>query len=413
MPPISPCGLVVDFVRSCFKGRWRFFPSRPDVYTTGFHYFADDNTPTVRGFHPFGSGVWDKDGMSYPVYPVGEYMQDGHQYYDGHSPVVVAPPNQIFHTQQFGEDFSFPVVPPVDVFNGFDSRCWIDFPPGFDLDLDRFFRPDIQNCCWQRVLARMLELLSEDGAAPLAPVTTAAGMLWGDATDIVITPLNTTRDRFLWVNTPAFQVVLCVGTQTWEETWHQAWHGLGAPVNFGRWSTSTTWLQAAALLAQELQRLHFDPDKPLTIVGHSRGAAKVWILARQMTDFNFNRNVDVLTFESPKVGDFRMIQNGNLANTRHIINQEDIIPLVPPNIALIPQLRALLPGVDLDPMTQWRNYSVYQIIGGGQPPRIAPARELPALRDRRVHSLGYYRRCAESSGPAFHDLAGYRVGGML
>jgi hypothetical protein len=379
MPPISPCGLVVDFVRSCFKGRWRLFPSRPDILTPGFHFFADEETAAVRGPHAFGSGVWNKDGMIYPPTAVGEYMRDGHQWYDGHSPVVVAPDRQIFDTTAFAADLPFPPDPPVDVFNGFDSRCWVEFPPGFDLDLDRFFRPDINNCCWQRVLGRFLALLSDDTPGALALVTTAAGMLWGDATNIVITPLDTTRDRLLWVNTPAFQVVLCVGTQTWEETWQQAWHGLQAPTNFGRWSTSVTWLQASDRLARDLQRLGFNPDKPLTLVGHSRGAAKVWIFARRMTDFTFNRNVDVLTFESPKVGDFRMIQNANLTNTRHIINAEDIIPLVPPNIQLLAELRALLPGVDLDPMTLWKNYSVYQIIGRGQAPRIAPASELPAL----------------------------------
>lgn len=225
MPPVSPCGQVVDFVRSCQRGFWRLYPSRPDVLTPGYHYFTEPTRRALETPHSFGSANWTKDGFIYPPVAIGQVHDAGVEWYDGEAPERVPPDQFIFDPGLFQVDQPFP-PPRVDVRDGFDERCYLIGHPGVDLDIEAFFRPDVTDCCWQRVLARLCELLTEPTPAALTEFDQAVALLWGPDFTTLIFPGGTTVNRYAWITGPQFQIVLRVGTQSWAELWRQVWHGL-------------------------------------------------------------------------------------------------------------------------------------------------------------------------------------------
>jgi hypothetical protein len=375
MPPVSPCGRVVDYVRSCFRGYWRFFPDQPDALTYGWLYFAPEGTATIAGPHSFGSGFWNKEQGVYPSFPTGHDPYQGTQWYDGKPPDDLPPDQQIFPTSDFALDLDLPVTPPATR-NGFDARCYVVFAPGVDFPVELFYRPDVVDCCWQRVLATLLWWMSNPFPDALDKFRAAVMELWGPDFALVILPLDSEVDRFAWINGPHFQIILRVGTQSWAEIFEQAWHGLQAAHNFGAFSTSPVWHDEALSLVGTLNALGFDPEKPVTFCGHSKGGAVLWILARMMIGANANRDIDVLTFGIPKVGDFRMRNQNFLRETRHVIHRQDVIPLIPPNPISFPLLIPVTSLQQRNNFETWQNFSVYQIVGDGWGNGMEPATEL-------------------------------------
>jgi pimeloyl-ACP methyl ester carboxylesterase len=366
----------VDYLRSCQRGFWRFFPTRPDILTEGFHYFAPEGTDSIGAPHSFGSAGWLKDGMTSPEYPTGQLLSAGTQWYNGQSPEPLPPDQQIFDPAAFSADLTYPPAPAVRLRGGFDERCYVVFHPGVDIDINEFLRPDITDCCWQRVLARLCELLTEPYATALADFNAAVALLWPDYR-VVIFPPDTTLDRWALIEGPTFQILLRVGTQEWSEIFTQAWH-LNLPAhNYGAFGTSTEWFEQSSAMVDQLIAIAFDPAKPVYFVGHSRGGAVLWILARRMAEVASRTGLEVLTFGCPRVGDSRMIEQRSIRRMRHVIHRQDVIPLVPPNPILWPALRLLFAAVTIDAFASWEPFPLYQITGDGWGNGMEPSGTLP------------------------------------
>jgi len=103
----------------------------------------------------------------------------------------------------------------------------------------------------------------------------------------------------------------------------------------------------------------------------------LWLLARRMMDFSLDRNIDVLTFACPKVGNFRAVRPAGLRVVRHVIHRQDIIPLLPPNSTILPFLNFLLTLAQQNALAAWENFSVYQITGDGWGNGLEPAGTRP------------------------------------
>ena len=364
IPPVSPCARVVDFSRSCQRGFWRFYPSRPDLLTPGYTFFADKDAQAIQGPHPFGTAAWDKDGMLYPPFEVGQDFYAGVQWYDGEQPEPLPPDQQIFPTSSFGNNFS--VLPtPLEERNGFDARCYIIIQDGVPIDVESFFIPDVTDCCWQRVVAQLLFLLTDSVPDSLTVFDTAVHQLWGADANIFITPLDTSEDRWAWIDLPQFQVLMRVGTQFWSELFVEVWHGLQPPAMFGDLGTSPDWFNEATLMIQRLNGLGWNPDKQVTFIGHSKGAAILWLLARRMIDVAPQRHLDVLTLGCPKVGNANAILDHSFAHVRHVIHRQDVVPLLPPGSSINPFLVALINLAQRDAIQLWVNFPLYQITGDG------------------------------------------------
>ena len=163
----------------------------------------------------------------------------------------------------------------------------------------------------------------------------AVADFWGPTFSLTIFGLTSTVDRYAWIKGPRYQIVLHVGTQSWREIFTQVWHGLRPPTDKGLFSTEPIWYDLSSAMLTALQNAGFDADLPTTFVGHSKGGAICWLAARRMIFANGARSIDVLTFACPKVGDTRAVQNDGLRVTRHVIQRQDAIPLLPPNSPII------------------------------------------------------------------------------
>lgn len=404
MPQVSPCGRVVDFLRSCARGYWRFYPDRPDLLTPGYHYFSPEGTHTINAPHSFGSAVWLKDGMTYPEYPTGQLMRAGTQWYNGQAPAPLPPDQQIFDDGAFSEDLTFPPAERVPFANGFDERCFVVHHPGVDIDVDPFLKPDITDCCWQRVLARLLELLVGENPGDLATFHAAVALMWPGFT-VQIFFAASPVDRFAWINGPDWQLVLRLGTQSWAEIFSQVFSTIQPPRNFGAFSTSAEWFALSTEQATALEVFGWDPDKPVIFAGHSRGGVVQWILARRMMEANPARSIECLTFGVPKPGDVRLVELGGITRARHVIHRQDVIPLLPPGRIAFPFLQATLDWLDVNPWVAWAPFPVYQITGDGWGNGMEPGRDVPV--DTIITWLRRLRLGLEVDPIAQHFLASY------
>lgn len=118
--------MVVDFLRSCHIGQFRFFANRPDILTTGRFYFAADDAPHYPGLHNFFASVWTADQYSRPLNPLLGEQFDGPKIYSKGALWVPLPPAVHLGSPQciqFGEVYP---LAPIDrtMPGGIDSRCY-------------------------------------------------------------------------------------------------------------------------------------------------------------------------------------------------------------------------------------------------------------------------------------------------
>lgn len=367
MPPVSPCGLIVDFVRSYIRGKWRLYPTRPDLLTDAFLYKPPDGTRAVNAMHPFGSANWNKDKNIYPYTAVGQQFYAGAQWYDG-TPPENLPPNALpWPDSDLSADLT-PADPPI-VRGNFDERCFTVFHPGVDLDPEQFFDPDISDCCWQRVLARLCELLVRPDPTDVLEFSNAVQLLWPGAA-ININPGNSVVDRIALVKDDRRQIIFRVGTQSWGEIFLQSFHLNQRAVDRGAFSTSGDWFEQSTDDIDYLDDVGYDDTLPTWFVGHSRGGAVNWLTARRLTDPFPARRVQVLTFGVPKVGDDDCVRRGNIRDSRHLANVGDPIPFIPPRQPLWEFLIPLYGLVNYNAMGTWQPFPIYQRVGGGQRPQL-------------------------------------------
>lgn len=377
MPPVSPCGLVVDYVRSCFTGLWRFYPERPDLLTPGRLYFSPADTPSLQTPHAFGSSFWDKDGMTPPMNPVGLDITLPWDWDDGQPPDDIPPPNQIGRDADFATDLEYDPDVTVTLRAGFDAQCWIVPPQPLVPDPDPTLRPNLVDCCWQRVCARLLDILQGPGPTIVAEWTDTARLLWpAPIYDMLVEDPVIVANRFAWVKGPTYQVVFLVGTQEWGELFAQVFHGFQPPRLHGPWGTADVWFDAATDLSNRLNAAGWDPDLPITFIGHSKGGAVVYVLARRLLDANPNRNIQVLTFGIPKPGNLDLVRNTPTAAERHVVTAGDIIPYLPPSAPFL-RLMVFLGADQITGLSAWEGFSTYDFIPVGQTPRVQALPDLP------------------------------------
>jgi len=300
-------------------------------------------------------------------------LRRGTRWYDGTPPTDLPPPNQVGRSEVFGQDVTFPALPPVELREGFDARCWIpngDFNPP---NLAFFLRPNVIDCCWQRVCVRILNLMSAVDTTEVAAVTQ---LIWAAPFRVTIFPLTNIRERWLWIEGPDFQIVFMLGTQFFGQFWDQTLHSFAGPVSFGPWASSRDWFDNATLVNTTLLAAGFDPDKPITFVGHSRGGATLFVLGRRYLDANPRRDIEILTFGCPKVGNANLIDRTPFRRQRHVANIADIVPNLPPPPSIWVFLLGLLSPVQISGFTNWIGFRVHQVLRPGRQPVLEP---LPPL----------------------------------
>lgn len=120
------CGLAVEWLRSCYSGRWRLFRNRPDVVTPGYYYRAADDTPFYDGWHNFWSSDWTHDRETPYVAPdLGEDRTGRTGYYRGGLPVALPDARAIGDRECFAAGDVYPKPNPGELMLvGIPATCW-------------------------------------------------------------------------------------------------------------------------------------------------------------------------------------------------------------------------------------------------------------------------------------------------
>jgi hypothetical protein len=139
---------------------------------------------------------------------------------------------------------------------------------------------------------------------------------------------------------PNWSIAISAGTEDWQSLALQAWYAKTRPVNFGIFSTNVVWYGAALRLSQVLVADGADPTKPVLVTGHSFGGALSILAAAIFKTAIPSRRVSLLTFAAPKAGDIRVAERLNGVKEVHIVNNDDIVPILPPSdtdlLAMVP-----------------------------------------------------------------------------
>jgi len=73
MPPISACGMGMDFLRQCYASKMRFYIGYQEIQLEGRWYFCKQNAKVLPLAHAFTSSTYDgKDGVNWDGPPIGE-----------------------------------------------------------------------------------------------------------------------------------------------------------------------------------------------------------------------------------------------------------------------------------------------------------------------------------------------------
>jgi len=125
-PDCSLCGLVVEYVRSSYRGQWRLFRNRPDVLTRGRYVFVPYGTAHYEGFHHYWSSNWTRDRESFlGPSDLGEVSSPPRVYDKGDLPFPPPPATTVAEPGCIsGGDVYPPANPRRWMLEGFPADCW-------------------------------------------------------------------------------------------------------------------------------------------------------------------------------------------------------------------------------------------------------------------------------------------------
>lgn len=322
--------MAVDWLRSAYYGEWRFAKDRPDAITPGRYFFVPDDTPFFDGQTLLGSATWDSYNWRADL---GE-LPGSKRIWDAGRAQAGIPPAQAIGNPvclRDGEDFQW-FIPLRNLRHGYPAACW---PTPVESAIADFLR-SIERCHVQTFYAAVMDFLYHDLETEIrdlfATVTGGAGVLtfhWNRGTRF---PAMVTYRH------AGFAVAVIEGTSSLAQITWQAIALLAGPENLGFYSTASAWEIAANFLLTQMSADGFISADDLVTVGHSYGAVCAE-LAIVKIPFSLGRRA-CLTFGTPKPGDWRLQKLIARSRCVHLVNDTDIVSLLPPsfpdNAILIP-----------------------------------------------------------------------------
>lgn len=126
-PECSSCGLIVEFVRSCYVGQWRLFKDHPELLTTGRYVRAPEGTPHYPGWQNFVSSNWVADAETPPEPPeLGEVTTGNRPWSNGAYRYPYPPAVVLGEAGCISDGETLPAVPTVrQTLDGFPAACWV------------------------------------------------------------------------------------------------------------------------------------------------------------------------------------------------------------------------------------------------------------------------------------------------
>lgn len=347
IPSCSVCGYVVDFLRSCYVSRWKLYTDNPSTIK-GRYYFSPNGTIAYPSFHLFGSQTWhDKN---HPVIvPLGE-VPGKTEWYNGASPVVTIPARRIGSAEciEMGEMYANRVQLDV-ITDGVPSAC-------FD-SLNRPSSPtaflfDVANCVTQRFYASVISLMYEDD---VAQINSRFDAIFGDVPYTFARQASAgTLPQFIVVTSGNLALLLVDGTRDFQTLALQAAQSLRGPTGYGGFSTLPLWYRASVLAVDFLRAQGVDDAHRIVSVGHSYGAAVCGIANARLIHAGRGQPPRLLTFGCPKPGDFRLVNLLNTPESIFLVDDDDIVAILPPDVSA---LQPLLTSIGVGPLAYWPQWA--------------------------------------------------------
>lgn len=225
--------------------------------------------------------------------------------------------------------------------DGFALACWM---PDVPLDPGWEIASTWSACSLQLFYATVIGWMYEGN---VANITTAFQLLLGNSAVVTWHVGTASFPDVVTVVTLSFSIVVFDGTQTFQQLATQAFLGISTPTNFGAISTFPLWYNSASRGNAFLTADGANPTAPVMLVGHSYGGASASILASRYRLAQAGRDVRLLTFGDPKVGDARLVDLLTTCPGISIANEDDLVTALPPDLLqLAPVIIALgVPGL--------------------------------------------------------------------
>jgi Lipase (class 3) len=314
-------------VRSCFRSRWRLFRGRSES-TAGQYIFADENTPCYPGWHLLWSRDWVTDELEGAT--LGEDPAARRSYALGDPLGPIAAPDVLGDPDCIANGAAWPLTVVPVLRGGFDARCAEEVPaPYAVLDV----RDPANWCFW----AQIAQQTYTDGLGARARVAGLLGVV--DSGYLQSQPVGLVPPWWLLTSAaPEPAVIVIAGTSTVLQWLTQIFDGARPPQDFAAFSSSLVWYRISSYLLNALLPFAIPSTQDIIIVGHSLGAAVAAVLAARFRLQSPARTIQVMLLGCPRPGDERLRQILTDCEVVTIVNEGDLIPGIPNNLAEIPAL---------------------------------------------------------------------------
>jgi hypothetical protein len=345
--------MYVEWLRSCYVSRWRVWNDSTESVAGRYYRVAQDQhgKPLVPAYpfpHIYGSREWWDRNFQLEQPALGEVLNQSHTWNAGTAPVEV--PRNVFVGDPACIDGGEPIALGLERLDGerylsWPAACIVADP----LD-DWGWAAAVYRCEVQAWWADRMQEADTGfiGAAQAAFEARFPGS--------VVTRFDgTTLFPPLWtIVHPLYAVVMYQPTQNMEQALIEVLTGVLPPTNFGAFGTTSLWFRAGQRGLIRLGNQGVGLDTPLLCVGYSYGGCAAATAAAQARVANKERTIHLLSFGSPRPGDFRLRGLVALPTVAvAVANDDDAYTAIPPSLDNLLPVEGIL-ARNLLPFAQWQ-----------------------------------------------------------
>jgi len=339
--------MAVEWLRASYRSEWRLF--RDSALTTkGRYVFVPAGTPHFPGFHNVGSATWDDANWKH-VTVLGEVRGTPRIWDDGQAPVVVPRARPLGSLACIAQgELVRDAVSPERCIDGYLPECLIPVA-----ELQRLWELASENndCALQRMYSFLITALYEDDEDLIA----ATVLAWlGPIPVVKVYPHTGILPGVITITTELWQVVVLDGTRNFQELALQAVAFVIGPQNRGILSTANLWYDSASYVFTRMQGDGLSAGMRLFFAGHSYGGAVSLCLAARLFSISIYAEIRFLTFGCPKIGDDRFVQILRRMVGTNLVNDDDIISILPPDKKTLLPIALVIGLAGLSVYTEWR-----------------------------------------------------------
>ncbi len=322
----SVCGYAVEWLRSCFRSRWRLWRGSEQTIA-GRYYFADEGTPHYPCRHNLWSRDWvSADGFEHAA--LGEWA--GEREYDRGDPPPVLPVAKLVGNKDCIENGE--AGQPVENEDCCGAMGRYLPLPCYEGLSDFELHTNIWACDVGYHLGRILEVVYTN----LPGAVMMAEQYFGtDITTQSFPRVNEAIPPILFVRKGSNFFVFHAGTEKVSELVTQAILGIFPPINRGFYASTDFYEFAAQSLLSRLSAVGAADATRITLCGHSYGGAVCFVAAAKLHLARVNLRIEILTWGMPKSGDSRLVDLTEKMKQLHYTSFDDPVPFVPPDAPLL------------------------------------------------------------------------------